>query len=100
MKAPTTAFSRFFHAAWVLVALLAAQIASAASAVALDNQHAAVRAVMALQAEVTAGLMSSDAVLGTAVGADDASTPLLVVYIDRNHAGAANAIRSLPPQLR
>ena len=55
---------------------------------------------MALQAEVTSGLMASEAVLGTAVGLDEAEKPAIVVYVDRNHGGVAAAIRSVPPQLR
>lgn len=56
---------------------------------------------MALQGEVTADWMASEAVLGTAVGVDDAgSEPVLLVFVDRNHGGTAAAIRSLPPRLR
>jgi hypothetical protein len=99
MKTPTI-IGRVLKVGLALIGLIAAQTATAQSAVALDHMHAGVRAVMALQAEVTPGLMASDAVLGTAVGLDDADKPGLVVYVDRNHGGASAAIQSLPPQLR
>jgi hypothetical protein len=66
----------------------------------LDETHAHVRAVMALQGEVTESLMQSEEILGTAVGLDNSGTPVLVVYVDREHHSAADAVRSLPPQLR
>jgi hypothetical protein len=100
MKVPTTAFVRFFKAGSVLVALVFAQIVSAQSGAALDHQHPGVRAVIALQSDVTAGLMSMPAILGTAVGVDEKSNLVLVVYVDRDHTGMADAIRSLPLQLR
>jgi hypothetical protein len=96
--------SRFVHSlksALCLVVALLGHVAIGQPGAALDQTHAAVRAVMALQAEVTPGLMSSDVILGTAVGLDESDLqPALVVYVDRNNGGAAAAIRSLPPQLR
>jgi hypothetical protein len=92
---------RRFISALCLGSLLLGRVAFGQSAVALDHTHASVRAVMALQAEVTAGLMRSDVILGTAVGLDEGTLqPVLVVYVDRNNGGAAAAIRSLPAQLR
>ena len=44
----------------------------------LDNDHAAVRAVVAVQEQVTADWMRQPEVLGTAVGLDAAGTPALV----------------------
>lgn len=99
MKTPMI-IGRILKAGLALIGLVTAQTATAQSSVALDHMHAGVRAVMALQAEVTPGLMASDAVLGTAVGLDDADQPGLVVYVDRNHGAVASVIRSLPPQLR
>ena len=95
-----TSFVRFLKAGVALAGFLFAQIASGQSAVALDHQHAGVRAVMALQADVTPGLMSTPAVLGTAVGVDDSSQLVLVVFVDHENAGMAAAIRSVPPHLR
>jgi hypothetical protein len=66
----------------------------------LDETHAHVRAVLALQGEVTQDLMQSEVILGTAVGLDDSGAPALVVYVDREHGSAADVVRSLPPQLR
>lgn len=97
----TLMISRVLRRTAALVAsLVSAGFAFAASPVALDHQHPGVRAVIALQDEVTPGLMATPAILGTAVGADDADEPLLVVYVDRDHAGVAAAIRSVPIRAR
>ncbi|MDQ3119110.1 MAG: S1 family peptidase [Verrucomicrobiota bacterium] len=66
----------------------------------LDNDHASVRAVMAVQHEVTAGWMQQPEVLGTAIGVDAAGTPSLVVYIDRDADNAADVARSFPAKAR
>ena len=66
----------------------------------LDNDHAAVRAVIAAQAEVTGQWMQNPEVLGTAVGVDTANVPVLRVYIDRDAANAGEVIRNLPREVR
>src|SRR6185437_16380746 len=66
----------------------------------LDLTHANVRAVMAVQQEVTADWMRQPEVLGTAVGLDAAGNTALVVYIDRDSARAGEVIRSLPQHVR
>ena len=70
------------------------------SAGVLDLTNANVRAVMAVQQEVTANWMRQPEVLGTAVGLDAAGNTALVVYVDRDSVRAAEVIRSLPQQLR
>jgi len=62
----------------------------------LDDTHAAVRAVMAVQGEVTPTLMQQPEILGTAVGVDAGGAPVLTVYVDRDAANAGEAIRKLP----
>jgi len=66
----------------------------------LDASHASVRAVIAVQNEVTADWMRQPEVLGTAVGIDANGTPALTVYIDRDAANAGEVIRNLPRELR
>jgi hypothetical protein len=66
----------------------------------LDETHAAIRAVMSIQAEVTSDLMRQPEILGTAVGIDTAGTPVLTVYVDRDSANAGEVIRNLPRQFR
>src|SRR5436190_11620532 len=66
----------------------------------LDASHASVRAVIAVQNEVTADWMRQPGVLGTAVGIDANGTPVLTVYIDRDAANAGEVIRNLPRELR
>jgi hypothetical protein len=62
----------------------------------LDETHANVRAVMAVQKEVTADWMRQPEVLGTAVGLDAAGNVSLIVYVDRESAKAGEVVRSLP----
>ena len=53
---------------------------------------------MSVQREVTSDLMRQPEILGTAVGADTAGTPVLTVYVDRDSANAGEVIRDLPRQ--
>ncbi len=62
----------------------------------LDNNHPAVRAVIAAQQEVTDAWMQHAEVLGTAVGVNASGQPVLNVYIDRNASSAGEVIRALP----
>src|SRR5207248_2385344 len=66
----------------------------------LDETHASVRAVMALQGEVTPDLMKTPDVLGTAIGLDAKGSPALVVFVDRDGSSMADVVRALPPQMR
>jgi hypothetical protein len=82
------------------LSLLIVGLAGAAPASLLDETHASVRAVIALQGEVTPDLMKIPEILGTAVGLDDTETPALVVYVDRESASMGEVVRALPPKLR
>jgi hypothetical protein len=62
----------------------------------LDDTHANVRAVMAVQREVTANWMRQPEVLGTAVGIDASGNTSLVVYVDQDASKAGEVIRNLP----
>jgi FG-GAP-like repeat len=88
-----------FLAAIVSVFLLISVFAFAPVGL-LNDTHAAVRAVMAVQGEVTPALMRQPEVLGTAVGVDAAGTPLLIVYVDRDAPNAGRVIRNLPREFR
>jgi len=66
----------------------------------LDQTHASVKAVVALQSDVTPDLMKWPDVLGTAVGLSQAGQPELVVFVDRDGASHADVVRALPPALR
>lgn len=66
----------------------------------LDSSHASVRAVMAVQKDVTADWMRQPEVLGTAVGVDANGSAVLTVFIDRDAANAGEVIRNLPRDLR
>jgi hypothetical protein len=66
----------------------------------LDNTHANVRAIMAVQQEVTADWMHQPEILGTAVGVDDSGNTSLVVYVDQDAKNAGQVIRNLPSNLR
>jgi hypothetical protein len=66
----------------------------------LEQTHASVKAVVALQSAVTLELMKSPDVLGTAVGLSEAGQPALIVFVDRDGVSPADVVRSLPPTLR
>jgi hypothetical protein len=66
----------------------------------LDENHPAVRAVIAAQDEVTPGLIQRAEILGTAVGIDTAGNPMLAVYVDRDSPNASAALVSLPREVR
>jgi hypothetical protein len=66
----------------------------------LDDTHAAVRAVMAVQSEVTPDLLQQAEILGTAVGVAATGVPVLTVYVDRDAANVGEVIRNLPRELR
>jgi hypothetical protein len=98
---------RFSHIRLALLVVFILCIAIAATVVLagppagiLDETHASVKAVMALQSAVTPDLMKLPDVLGSAVGLDDAGQPALVVFVNRDGASRADVVRGLPPALR
>src|SRR5712671_5595304 len=101
MSIPKVSRRMFLRAILSLAAVLAANAvwADPPEGV-LDDTHASVRAVMAVQGDVTAGLMALDGILGTAVGLDDNGQPTLVVYVDKDGVNMAALVKSLPPQMR
>jgi hypothetical protein len=97
--------NRFLRVVFIFLAPIAFVVLSLVASAAppagvLDDTHAAVRAVMAVQGQVTPDLMRQPEILGTAVGLDTAGTPVLTVYIDRDSANAGEVIRNLPRQFR
>src|SRR5207247_8893696 len=79
----------------IIFAFIALGAFAAPPAGVLDDTHAAVRAVMAVQGEITPTLMQQPEILGTAVGVDAGGAPVLTVYVDRDAATAGEAIRRL-----
>lgn len=79
---------------------LIVSVSAAPPAGRLDLTHGNVRAVMAVQLDVTPGLMSKPEILGTAVGLDDSGATSLIVYVDRDATTAGEVIRNLPSSLR
>ena len=67
-----------------------------------DETHPAVRAVKAVQDEITPDLMLQPEVLGTAVGHDatGVGVPVLTVYVNRDAANVGEVMRNLPRQFR
>jgi hypothetical protein len=97
--------NRFFHVVLMFLSAIVFVFLSFAASAAppagvLDETHAAVQAVMSVQAEVTSDLMRQPEILGTAVGVDTAGTPVLSVYVDRDAARAGEVVRNLPRDLR
>jgi len=66
----------------------------------LNAAHPSVRAVAAVQAQVTANWMLQPEVLGTAVTLDNSGATALLVYVDRGSPKAVEVIRSLPEQIQ
>jgi hypothetical protein len=66
----------------------------------LTVAHDKVKAVIAVQDQVTSEMMKLPGILGTAVGLDDAGAPALVLYVDQDSPKRADIVRSLPPQIR
>jgi hypothetical protein len=99
------AINRFFRVVLIflsVIALVSLSIGAFAAPPAgvLNETHAAVRAVISVQAEVTSDLMQQPEILGTAVGVDTAGIPGLIVYVDRDSANAGEVIRNLPREFR
>lgn len=82
--------------AGVLSGLVSLSAFAGPAAGVLDNTHANVRAVMAVQQEVTGDWMRQAGVLGTAVGFDASGNASLVVYVDQDSSNAGEVIRNLP----
>jgi hypothetical protein len=66
----------------------------------LTTANPRVREVMAVQEDVTPDLMSSEDVLGTAVGQDDDGELSLVVYVDLDAKNLGEVVRAIPHELR
>jgi hypothetical protein len=66
----------------------------------LDETHAAVQAVMAVQEDVTPALMEQPEILGTAISLADTGNPALAVFVDRNSANPVEVTRNLPQEVR
>src|ERR1700731_3111915 len=87
-------------AALLLSSLLFSSAAFSGQAPMLNVAHPAVRAVAAIQREVTADWMRRPEVIGTAVVLDSTGKPALGVFVDQDAPAAAETVRSLPAQVR
>jgi len=99
------AINRFFRVVLIFLSAIAFVSLSLGASAAppagvLDQTHPAVQAVLSVQGEVTSDLMRQPEILGTAVGADAAGTPVLTIYVDRDSANAGEVIRNLPREFR
>lgn len=92
-------FIRLLGAAAVAVGLSAGAL-RAGPPEEFTMEHPGVKAVVAVQNDVTPELTGLPGVLGTAVGLDDSGRPALVVYVDRDSPRRDAIMRGLPPQLR
>src|SRR4051812_34933813 len=86
--------------AGALSGLVSLSTFAASSAGVLDDTHANVMAVKAVQDEVTADWMRKPEVLGTAVGIDESGRTSLLVYVDQDATKAGEVIQNLPRDLR
>lgn len=69
---------------------------AAASPELLDDTHASVRAVRALQDKVTRDLLKLENVLGTAIGVDDNGSASLVVYVEKGGRKTPELLQTIP----
>jgi hypothetical protein len=71
----------------------------AAPQISLALDHPEAQAVMAVQRTFTPELMQLPAILGTAVGLDDAGRAALVIYVDNESPARAEILDALPSEL-
>jgi hypothetical protein len=90
--------AKFFAA--VVSVLLATSAFASPPGVVLDDTHAAVRAVKAVQGQVTPDLMQQPEILGTAVGIGTGDVPALTIYVDQDAVNVGEVIRNLPREFR
>src|SRR5262245_49618543 len=98
-----TLFRRITRPILALLAGLAVPLAARAgdsAAGPLTTDHPSVKAVIAVQKDLTTDLMKVPGVLGTAVGLGNSGDAALVVYVDLDSPNRADIVRALPPQLR
>lgn len=85
--------------AFLAVAVISTHVFAAPAGI-LDNTHASVRAVAALQGELTPDLMKLPNVLGTAVGVTDNGDVSLVIYVEEGGQFTGNLVSGIPRTLR
>jgi hypothetical protein len=90
---------RALLAAMALTASTVGTLHAAASPDLLDETHASVRAVRALQDKVTRDLMKLENVLGTAIGVDDDGAASLVVYVEKGGRKTPELLNTIPPAM-
>jgi hypothetical protein len=84
----------------IISILLCAGVRAAPPAGVLDETHAAVRAVMAVQEEITPAQIEKSEILGTAVGLDAGGNPAITVYVDRHAGNSGEVAATLPREAR
>lgn len=87
---------RALIAAMAMTASTVGTLHAAASPELLDDTHASVRAVRALQDKVTRDLMKLENVLGTAIGLDENGNASLVVYVEKGGRKTPELLQSIP----
>jgi hypothetical protein len=87
---------RAFVATLALSAFTVGTLHAAPSPELLDDTHASVRAVRALQDKVTRDLMKLENVLGTAIGLDDNGNASLVVYVEKDGRKTPELLQNIP----
>src|SRR5215831_1407658 len=65
----------------------------------LDQSHASVRAVIAVQNKVTHEMMKEPEILGTAAGLDESGAASLVIFVDKHAKNAGTVLAALPANL-
>lgn len=84
--------------ALLVAALVAIRLDSVAAEIGENDRN--VRAVAALQRELTADLMALPNVLGTAIGVSDNGEVSFVIYVEEGGQNTAALVNGIPPRLR
>jgi hypothetical protein len=100
LNTPTPKLRRFLRgiSAVASMALTCTGLAAPGPAV-LDESHASVRAVIAVQNKVTHEMMKEPEILGTAAGLDANGAASLVIFVDKHAKTAGTVLAGLPANL-
>src|SRR5436190_16722952 len=97
---PTSKLRRFLRGISAVASMALASTALAGPGAAeLDESHASVRAVIAVQNKVTHEMMKEPEILGTAAGLDASGAASLVIFVDKHAKNADTVLGALPANL-
>src|SRR5262245_38549790 len=97
---PTPKLRRFLRGIFAVASMaLTSTVLAGPDPEVLDQSHASVRAVIAVQNKVTHEMMKEPEILGTAAGLDASGAASLVIFVDKNAKNAGTVLAALPADL-